>query len=133
MNSLLLSTGARLITALLVVFSAHMLLRGHNQPGGGFIGGLIAASGFVIQCFASGIGSARSMLRVDPRNIGVLGLALALVSGLAAAAAGKQPFAGLWLSVPNLPLSTVLLFDVGVYLAVFGAILTLVFVLEDLR
>ena len=42
MNSVILTTAARLLVALLILFSIFMLLRGHNEPGGGFIGGLIA-------------------------------------------------------------------------------------------
>ncbi|MCA8884954.1 MAG: Na(+)/H(+) antiporter subunit B, partial [Rhodobacteraceae bacterium] len=40
MNSIILNTATRIIVALLLVFSVYMLLRGHNEPGGGFIGGL---------------------------------------------------------------------------------------------
>ncbi|WP_295044775.1 MnhB domain-containing protein, partial [uncultured Paracoccus sp.] len=46
MNSLILSVGARFLTALFILFSLFVLLRGHNSPGGGFIGGLIGAAGF---------------------------------------------------------------------------------------
>jgi multicomponent Na+:H+ antiporter subunit B len=48
MNSVILRAGTRYLSALLLVFSAYMLLRGHNEPGGGFIGGLIGATAFVL-------------------------------------------------------------------------------------
>ena len=131
MNSLILSVGARLLIGLFLVFSLFMLLRGHNAPGGGFIGGLIAAAGVVLYAFAAGAKEARRALRVDPRSIGIFGMALALLSGLAAAPLGLDPFAGIWIGLDSLPLSTVLLFDIGVYFAVFGAILTLVLALEE--
>lgn len=131
MKSLILATGARLMIGLFLIFSVYMLLRGHNAPGGGFIGGLVAAAGFVLYTFATGVAGARAALRLDPRNIGATGMALALVSGLASALAGREPLTGLWFEVAGLALSTVLLFDIGVYLAVFGAILTLVFALEE--
>ena len=44
MNSIILTTAARLVTALMLLFSLYLLLRGHNEPGGGFVGGLVAAS-----------------------------------------------------------------------------------------
>lgn len=132
MNSLILRVGARLLIGLFLTFSLYVLLRGHNMPGGGFIGGLIAAAGFVLYAFASGVSEARSKLRLDPRSIGMAGTALALLSGMMSALVGKDPFTGLWLEFAGLPLSTVLLFDIGVYLAVFGAILTLVFALEEM-
>mgnify|MGYP002714126417 CR=1 FL=1 len=75
--------------------------------------------------------AARQALRVDPRAIGVWGMAIAVLSGLASALASLDPFTGLWLILADLALSTVLVFDIGVYLAVFGAILTLVFALEE--
>ena len=59
MKSLILTTGARLLIGLFLVFSLYVLLRGHNAPGGGFIGGLIAACGFAIHAFASGVAEAR--------------------------------------------------------------------------
>ncbi|MFC3166901.1 MULTISPECIES: MnhB domain-containing protein [Paracoccus] len=131
MNSLILSVGARFLTALFLLFSLFVLLRGHNSPGGGFIGGLIGAAGFVLYSFAAGVEAARQALRVDPRAIGVWGMAIAVLSGLASALASLDPFTGLWLILADLALSTVLVFDIGVYLAVFGAILTLVFALEE--
>ena len=53
MRSVILTAGARLLVALLLVFSVFMLLRGHNVPGGGFIGGLIGAVGFVVYAIAA--------------------------------------------------------------------------------
>lgn len=131
MKSLILTVGARLLIGLFLVFSVYVLLRGHNMPGGGFIGGLIGAAGLVLYGFAAGVGEARAALRVDPRSIGIVGMALALGSGLASGLFGRDPFTGLWFMVGDLPLSSVLIFDIGVYLAVLGAILTLVFALEE--
>ncbi len=131
MNSLILNVGAKLLSGLFLMFSLYVLLRGHNSPGGGFIGGLIGASGFVLQVFASGSTSVRETLRIEPQTYGIIGMSIAILSGLASALAGADPFTGLWLMVGDLPLSTVLTFDIGVYLAVFGAILTLVFALEE--
>ena len=131
MKSLILSTGARLLIALFLVFSLYVLLRGHNAPGGGFIGGLIAACGFAIHAFASGVAEARRALHVDPRTIGTLGLACALAAGLMPLLPGAEPFAGVWGEVWGYAVSNVLLFDIGVYLAVAGGILTLIFALEE--
>lgn len=131
MKSLILTTGARMLIALFLVFSLYVLLRGHNAPGGGFIGGLIAACGFAIHAFASGVAEARRALKVDPRTLGVIGLVCALIAGLMAFPLGAAPFAGIWGEVAGYKLSSVLLFDIGVYLAVVGGILTLIFALEE--
>ena len=137
MTSIILRAGARFLVALLLVFSVYMLLRGHNEPGGGFIGGLIGATGFVIYAVACGTTSAREALRFQPQNIAMAGLGVALVAGLLAALFGQPFFTGQWLFIgateddKGLPISSVLVFDIGVYLVVMGALLTLVFALEE--
>lgn len=137
MNSIILAAGARLLVALLLAFSIFMLLRGHNEPGGGFIGGLIGATGFIVYAIACGTQAAREALRVQPQTIGVVGLGIALLAGLIAGVMGEPLFTGQWLFIgggegeKGFPLSTVLVFDIGVYLVVLGAILTLAFALED--
>ncbi|WP_283176169.1 MnhB domain-containing protein [Gemmobacter sp. 24YEA27] len=131
MRSPILATGARLLLPLFLGFALYILLRGHNAPGGGFIAGLIAALGFAIVIFADGPEAARRILRIDPRSLGGIGLVCALIAGLAAALSGGAPFQGIWLDLPVLPLSTVLLFDIGVFLAVIGGVLALIFALED--
>jgi len=137
MNSVILQAGTRFLAGLLLLFSIYMLLRGHNEPGGGFIGGLIGATGFVLYAIAIGAAEARAALRVQPQNIAFSGLGIALLSGIAAVLAGDAPFTGQWLFLgatetdKGLPLSTVLIFDIGVYLVVFGSILALVFAMEE--
>jgi multicomponent Na+:H+ antiporter subunit B len=137
MNSIILVAGTRLLVALFLVFSVFMLLRGHNEPGGGFIGGLIGATGFVIYAIACGTDAARRALRAPPERIAMAGLGIALFAGVAAVFDGDVFFTGQWLFLgatateKGLPLSTVLIFDVGVYLVVMGAILSLSFALEE--
>jgi multicomponent Na+:H+ antiporter subunit B len=137
MNSVILIAATRLLVALLLVFSVFMLLRGHNEPGGGFIGGLIGATGFVVYAIACGTDAARKALRAPPEKIAMAGLGIALLAGMAALLFGDAFFTGQWLFIgatetdKGLPLSTVLVFDVGVYLVVMGSILTLTFALEE--
>ncbi|MEL6677624.1 MAG: Na+/H+ antiporter subunit B [Pseudomonadota bacterium] len=137
MKSIILTAGTRYLVGLLLLFSIYMLLRGHNEPGGGFIGGLIGATGFVLYAIACGTAEARASLRVMPQTIAMAGLGIALASGLIAALFGEALFTGQWIFIGGtkeeggLPLSTVLVFDIGVYLVVFGAILTLVFAMEE--
>lgn len=137
MNSVILRAGTRYLSGLLLLFSLYMLLRGHNEPGGGFIGGLIGATGFVLYTVACGAQAARQALRISPQAIAAVGLGIALLSGIASVLFGDVPFTGQWLFLgatetdKGLPLSTVLVFDIGVYLVVFGSILTLVFAMEE--
>ncbi|MBM2577319.1 Na+/H+ antiporter subunit B [Jannaschia sp. Os4] len=139
-TSLIIRAATRLLVALLLVFSIFMLLRGHNEPGGGFIGGLIGSTGFILYAIAHGCSKARAALRVEPQTLAVAGLGIALLAGVSAFLFGDALFTGQWLFVgadpvdeydKGLPLSTVLVFDIGVYLVVMGSILTLVFALEE--
>ncbi|MFV0245953.1 MAG: Na+/H+ antiporter subunit B [Qingshengfaniella sp.] len=136
-TSIIVLSATRLLVLLLLVFSVFMLLRGHNEPGGGFIGGLIAATGFVLYAIACGVDQARNALRLPPRIVAMSGLGIAVVAGVMSALFGDPLFTGQWLFIGattethGIPLSSVLLFDIGVYLVVLGAILTLVFAMEE--
>ena len=140
MNSTILTAATRLLVSLLILFSVFMLLRGHNLPGGGFIGGLIGATAFVLYAIALGAEPTRAALRFEPQNIAMVGLGIALGAGVWAVFFGDAFFTGQWWfagadpSDPDdkgLPISSVLVFDIGVYLVVFGSILTLVLALEE--
>ena len=135
MNSLILRTATRLLIAVLLLFSVFLLLRGHDLPGGGFIGGLVAASALALYAIAYGPAAASRLLRLRPRQLMGIGLVTASAAGLMAAFAGRDFLTGLWWIFPafgtEVKLSTPLLFDIGVYLVVIGVILTMLFSLEE--
>lgn len=137
MKSIILIAATRLLVALLLVFSVFMLWRGHNEPGGGFIGGLIGATGFVLYAIACGTELTRDALRVRPETIAMGGLATALAAGFISALFGDAFLTGQWLFIgggegeKGFPLSTVLLFDIGVYAVVMGSVLSIVLALEE--
>jgi multicomponent Na+:H+ antiporter subunit B len=135
MDTVIFRTLAPYLTALMVLFSVFVLLRGHNEPGGGFIGGLIAASAFAIQGIANGVSSVRRALWFDPTTIAAAGLALAALAGLLSMFAGVPFMTALW-TFPSIfgtevALSTPMMFDTGVYLVVTGAITTIALALEE--
>lgn len=135
MNTLIFRTVAPFLTALMMVFSVFVLLRGHNEPGGGFIGGLIGASALAIYGIACGVAPVRRALVLHPVAISALGLLCSALSGLPSMAVDLPYLTALW-TYPTvlgteLPLSTVLLFDIGVYLVVLGAITSILLGLED--
>jgi multicomponent Na+:H+ antiporter subunit B len=136
MNSLILRTTARFLLTLLLLFSIFLLLRGHNEPGGGFVGGLVAAGAFALYGLASNVDEARKALRVDTRSLIGAGLLLAFASGAIGLLAGKPYLTGLWweidlFGVTRVDLSTPLLFDIGVYLVVLGVALMILFTLAE--
>lgn len=136
-TSLILRTAAILLVALMLLFSLFLLLRGHNEPGGGFLGGLMAAAALVLLGIAEGPGVVRATLRMAPLRLALAGLALAIAAGLMAALAGAPFLTGLWVFIgateesKGLALGTPLLFDIGVYLLVLGAVAAILLNLEE--
>jgi multicomponent Na+:H+ antiporter subunit B len=131
MTSLIFRTATRYMFPALLVFSIYLLLRGHHYPGGGFVGGLFAGSAFALYALAFGVADARRLLRFDPRDITAAGLTVALISGIPPLFYGKAFLTGTWWKLPWIEIGTPLVFDIGVYLVVFGVLLTLVFVLGE--
>lgn len=131
MKSLILTAATRYLLPLLLLFSVFILFRGHNEPGGGFIGGLVAAAAFCLYAIAVNVDEAQRLLRLEPRALIGAGLSMALAGGLLAPIVIGQPFmTGLWgtrafpiIGTPGTPL----LFDIGVYLTVIGVTLLIVF------
>ncbi len=136
MSSLILKTATRLLVGLMLTFSVYLLLRGHNAPGGGFAAALVAGTGFALFAIAEGPAVVRRAVRIAPQRIAMGGLGLALVSGLVALLIGRPFFTGIWWiwekqQASKLAIGTPLLFDVGVFFAVLGTILTLILALEE--
>ena len=128
----MLEVAAPPLYLLILVTSFWVLLRGHNEPGGGFIGGLLAAGGLSLYMLAYDAPATLRLLRVDPRVLIGLGLLTAALSGCVALLAGRPFLTGLWATrpVPGLgKVSTVLLFDIGVYLVVIGTTLLIILTL----
>ena len=135
MRSSILQTATRLLMPLLLLFALFLLLRGHNEPGGGFVGGLVVAASFVLYAMAYGVDAGRRVLLVDPSTLLGGGLLIALLSGVPATLVGRPFMTALWTRVGAgsrvLDVGTPLVFDVGVFLAVIGVVLTIVFTLAD--
>jgi multicomponent Na+:H+ antiporter subunit B len=136
MNSLILRTATRFLVPLLLLFSLFLLLRGHDAPGGGFVGGLVAAAAFSLDFIARGASAARGALPADPRGLIGAGVLIALASGLPALLRGQPYLRGQWLTLPlpglgPLALGTPLLFEAGVYLVVTGVAINIILSLGE--
>ena len=113
---------------LALLVSAFIFLRGHNQPGGGFIAGLITAVALILLYMARGVAWAQERLDFPFQPVAVIGVAIATLTGLGSWLFG-HPFLTSAFGYFSLPLigtfelATALLFDLGVYLAVVGATL----------
>jgi multicomponent Na+:H+ antiporter subunit B len=135
MTSSILQTAARVLMPLLLLFAVFLLLRGHNQPGGGFVAGLVVATSFILYSIAFGVDAARRALLVGPSRLLGMGLLVALVSGLPAVVVRRPFMTAVWTTITAgstaLHVGTPLVFDVGVFLAVVGVVLTIVFTLAE--
>ena len=133
-QSLILSTATRYLLPLLLLFSFFLLLRGHNEPGGGFVGGLVAAAAFALYAIALDVTQTRQVLKVEPRVLIGVGVLMAASSGIIPLLIGKPFLSALWFKNP-LPVlgkvGTPLLFDIGVYLLVLGITLKIIFALAE--
>lgn len=135
MKSIILKTASDYLLPLLLLFSVFILLRGHYLPGGGFVGGLIAAIAFVLHAFSHGLENTRDLLRIHPGFLMPLGLAISLLSGISPVLLSGEPFmTGLWFPDP-IPvigmIGSALFFDIGVYLVVVGVSLTIIFTISE--
>jgi multicomponent Na+:H+ antiporter subunit A len=129
-TSSIFRTAARLLMPLLLLFSVFLMLRGHNEPGGGFVGGLVAAAAFAMYVLAYGIGRARRALVVTPLTLIGTGLMIALASGVPAILRG-QPFLTAQWALGALTVGTPMVFDIGVFLVVWGVVLMMIFSLAE--
>lgn len=125
MSSIILQTATRWLISLLIVVGVFAFLRGHNEPGGGFIAGLGVTAAVVLYGLAFGAAPARQLLRIHPRVLAGAGLFVAIASAAAGIVFGDVFFDGLWVEfepwgMDPLKLGTPLLFDAGVAMVVVG-------------
>ncbi len=134
MNSVILSAATRVLMPLILAVSVFVFFRGHNEPGGGFIGGLLAATAFALLEKAEGLTAARKALIFDPESIAAAGLGCALLSGIWGGLGYGTFLKGVWPRLADeygLPVSSIALFDFGVYLVVLGTVCAILFALEE--
>jgi multicomponent Na+:H+ antiporter subunit B len=124
MNTQILHISAPVIKPMFVILSLYVLYRGHNLPGGGFIGGLLAASGYVFYMLAFDVETTIKKMWVSPFKLMAIGLLLAFSSGFPALLQTEPFMTGQWISFLGIKLGTPTLFDVGVYLTVLGVLIT---------
>jgi multicomponent Na+:H+ antiporter subunit B len=125
MRSPILTAAARVLTPIILLVSLFLLYRGHNLPGGGFIGGLTAAGALLLHAFGCGPRASRKLLAC-PQRLMAWGLVVAGLSALPGLLVKGTVFTGVWLPTFTAPvlgavhLGTPLVFDIGVYLVVIG-------------
>jgi multicomponent K+:H+ antiporter subunit A len=120
----------RLLLPVAAVFAFHLFMRGHNEPGGGFVAGLVVAIAFIAQYMVSGTRWVEARMYLLPPRWIAFGLLLALATGLGSLALG-YPFLTThtahvtWPLVGEVHLPTAAIFDLGVFAVVVGSTLLL--------
>ncbi len=118
----------RVMMPVVLMVGFYVFLRGHNEPGGGFIAGLIVSIAVVMQYMASGFNWAAARLRYPYHGIIGAGVLIAGLTGIGSWFVGK-PFLTSDFTYVRIPpfekfeLATAALFDLGVFLAVVGAVM----------
>ncbi|QTL03742.1 monovalent cation/H+ antiporter subunit A [Aquabacter sp. L1I39] len=124
-HPLLLVVATRVLLPLSLVVGTYIFLRGHNEPGGGFVAGLVVAIAIIMQYIASGYGWAADRMRVDAQSYIGVGVAIAGATGIAAFLFGRpfltSTFGYLnWPVVGKFEVASAMGFDLGVFLTVVG-------------
>ena len=132
MGSMIFRAATPFLMLLLIVFSIYALIRGHHEPGGGFIGGLLIAAAFSLHVLAHDVPSTRRLLGVDPHVLMGGGLLMAAGAGVLGLVLDGVFLRGVWAQVAlpafgMVDIGTPLLFDAGVYALVMGVVLMIIF------
>ncbi len=130
-SNVILQSAAKVLVFIIMIYSIYILFAGHNNPGGGFIGGLITASAFTLLYLAFDVETVRDIIPLDFKIVGAIGVMLALLTGLASIFFGDN-FLFQYYKYVDLPLlgktglGTAFVFDLGVYMAVVGTTMTII-------
>ena len=125
---MVVDVAVRLVFSAVMVGSIYLLFAGHNQPGGGFVGGIVAGAAVALRYVAGGIDDVRSLSRAHPWTVMGTGLLIAATTAVMPVLLGSAPLESAKFET-DLPLlghikvTSALPFDIGVYLLVLGLVL----------
>lgn len=127
-RSILLEVVVRLIFHSLIVVSLYLLLVGHNEPGGGFAGGLVVGMALVARYLAGGRVELGAAAPIGAGTLLGVGLLLAVGTALAPLFIGADALTSTWFTIElgvlgSIDFVTSTIFDIGVYLVVIGLVL----------
>lgn len=131
-NDVILKTVSKVVIYIILTFAVYLFFAGHNDPGGGFIGALATSAALVLLSIAFGVKRFETVFPIDFKKVVGIGLMTALLTGIGSLILGV-PFLSHAFGHFNLPilgdteLATAVLFDLGVYLAVVGVAMTIIF------
>lgn len=126
-HSPIIDTATKIFLVIFSTLSLYLLFRGHNNPGGGFVGGLILAIALIFHALVFGELSTRKFLLGSSQHWMIAGLGLCFISGIVPVLLKDlPPLTSLWLPGP-FPLGLPVVFDIGVYCVIVGVMTTVFF------
>ncbi|OSQ53482.1 monovalent cation/H+ antiporter subunit A [Marivita geojedonensis] len=134
-HPLMMVVVTRVLMPIAVLVGIYIFLRGHNQPGGGFVAGLVVAIALLMQYMASGFAWTQARKRIEYHSMIGFGVLIAGLTGAGAWVFGV-PFLTSSYTYVHLPpieefeLATAMLFDLGVFLTVLGAVMLMLYSLS---
>ncbi len=137
-NDVILHTVVKVAALIIFTFAIYLFYGGHHNPGGGFIGGLSAASGITLLFLAFDIETIKNNIPFDFKNVAAVGVLIAILTGMGSLLF-DQSFLTQAFGYFNIPvfgeteLATAVLFDIGVALAVIGTAVTIILSISDDR
>ncbi|ADC50692.1 Mrp complex subunit B, sodium/proton antiporter subunit [Alkalihalophilus pseudofirmus OF4] len=135
-NDVLLHTLTRVVTFIILAFSVYLFFAGHNNPGGGFIGGLMTASALLLMYLGFDMRSIKKAIPFDFTKMIAFGLLIAIFTGFGGLLVG-DPYLTQYFEYYQIPilgeteLTTALPFDLGIYLVVIGIALTIILTIAE--
>jgi multicomponent K+:H+ antiporter subunit A len=134
-HPLMMVVVTRVLMPIAIVVGLYIFLRGHNEPGGGFVAGLVIAIALLMQYMASGFAWTQERKRIEYHTMIGLGVVIAGLTGVGSWLSGS-PFLTSAYTYVHLPpieefeLATAMLFDLGVFLTVLGAVMLMLYSLS---
>ena len=139
MKSTILKIASTHLKWIIIAFSVFILIRGHNYPGGGFIGGILAGTGILFEALAFGFDKTNKHVYINPLKLISSGLLLCFASAIPGEIISNALLTGYWLKIDapildTIKIGTPLFFDTGIYLVVSGSFLLTIFsIMEELQ
>lgn len=130
-NNLILKTTTSLIAFILLGFAIYLLFAGHNSPGGGFVGGLMTSAAIILLYMAYGLEAVEKIIPINFRVLIPIGLLVALLTGLGSLLFNVPFLTHTFFTVPlpfigDIEIATAMFFDLGVYITVLGATISII-------
>lgn len=135
-NDVILQTVVKAVVLIIFTFGIYLFMSGHNEPGGGFIGGLVLASAFVLMFLSYDSETVSDAIPFDFKKLSALGVLIAMSSATLPMFFG-QPFLSQSFGYFNLPLfgktelATVTIFEAGIALTVVGVVVNIILSISE--